>query len=375
MFQYEFKLSIFTHLLAIFLFIGASPHRAHGESVSVTEQDEAYGCMLRIDGVIYTADPCNLNERDGNALRFGHYDEGSTEGYWVYLVELAQGGYDAFWNEEYGAPDSSTDLGVLRRTDFGSAECFSRDKTVLCRNIQQDVPVYYIDYRGANARNNVLMAYVNGVEYELPHPNWEGVYPFLIDASADLDGDGRLETLVRVGGGGNCCPADVSIVSYRGNGFFTYIDKSPIPGGWGGLEIVHEQGQNLIRVFDVPIGVGSTEWRRKQRDYVIKEGVPVEIVERIEVAVPSALVGFTQENIRNLESHEASIDFDIDNDGVLDELHCKYWERWGLLNCEVDLSRLAKPVELQCRQVSISPIVFGPNQSYSIVCDGQRVEY
>ena len=348
---------------------------ALAEDRMATEEIRTSECMLRIDGVIYDANPCNLDEVDEGVIRFGHFDEDKAEGFWAYLIERERGGFDAYWNEEYGASHAHTSLGVLTKSEFSSADCYSRDKTVLCRNIQPDVPVYYIDYRNADAGNNALMAYLNGVEYELPHPNWEYVYPYSVDDSADFDGDGHLETLIRVGHGGNCCPADLSIVSYRGDGFFNYLDEAPIPGGWGGPEIIEEQAQKLIRIYDIPAGAGSTDWQRSQRDYVIHNGRPLEVVERIEVGVPTAILGFTQEDIRNTEYQEASIDFDIDNDGALDELYCTYWERWGVLNCEANISSLTDPLELQCRQVSISPIVYGPMQSHRLICDGKLVDY
>ena len=65
----------------------ALSENAQAEDKSITQENSTLGCMLRIEGVIYDAAPCNLNSQDGDIIRFGHLTLEDHQGYWVYLIE------------------------------------------------------------------------------------------------------------------------------------------------------------------------------------------------------------------------------------------------------------------------------------------------
>lgn len=341
----------------------------------VEAEEQGPSCLIRIDGAIYDAAPCNLNSEDDDIIRFGHLTLEDHQGYWVYLIRREDGRYDGFWNEDFGANHAHTSLGILSREDREGSDCFSNQSALLCRNIPFDTPVYDVEFRSLEDGGHAILAYLNGIEYEVPNPNWDVLQPYSVEQSADLDGDGRLETLIRVSHGGNCCPAEISILSYRGDGFFTYIDESPISGGWGGVEIVTEAGRPIIRVHDAPAGAGNLAWQRGQRDFAIVNGRPELIVERTEFGVPSQVAGLSLEEVQSSDGQRKDLAFDIDQDGQQDVISCGYWQRWGVLNCAGTISGVSVPVDIQCRRVSISPTVSGPNPSHRLLCNGKVVNY
>jgi hypothetical protein len=332
-------------------------------------------CLIKIEGAIYDIAPCNLNEEDGGVIRFGHLNLEEPAGYWVSLTKREDGRYDGFWNDDFGANHAHTPLGVLTLEDRAAGECFSNRSTLLCRNIPPDTPVYDVKFRSLNDGGNTITAYLDGIEYEVPHPNWDYMQPYTIEQSGDLDGDGHLEALIRVGHGGNCCPADISILSYRGGGFFTYLDSTPILGGWGGAEIVMEAGQAIVRIHDGHAAIGNIQYGRAQRDYAIINGTVEKIAERTEYGGPSQVVGLGLEEVQSSAGQQKELSFDIDQDGQMDVISCKYWERWGVLNCVAEISGTIAPLELQCQRVSVSPSVFGPRRSHRLLCDQTIVDY
>ena len=332
-------------------------------------------CLIRIDGTIYDTAPCNLNSEDGDIIRFGHLTLEEQEGYWVYLIRREDGRYDGFWNEDFGANHAHTSIGVLSREDRAGVDCFSNTNTLLCRNIPFDTPVYDVEFRSVEDGGHAVLAYLDGIEYEVQHPNWDVLQPYSVEQSADLDGDGRLETLIRVSHGGNCCPADISISSYRGDRFFTYLDETPISGGWGGVEIATEAGQPIIRVHDAPAGHDNLLAQRGERDYALVNGRPKLIAKRTEFSVPSQVAGLSLEEVQSSDGQWKELVFDIDQDGQQDVISCGYWQRWGVLNCTADVSSASTTVDLQCRQLAVSNAVFGPKRSHRLLCDGEVVNY
>lgn len=338
-------------------------------------EDPAMNCLIRIDGVIYDAAPCDLNSDDEGIIRFGHLNLDEQAGYWVNLIEQDDGTYEGFWNENFGAALAHTPLGILTNQDRSGSDCFNNQGSLLCWNIPADTPIYDVEFRSLEEGGHAVLAYLDGIEYEVPHPNWEALQPYFIEQFADLDDDGHMETLIGVSHGGNCCPNDISILSYRGDGFFTYLDEAPISGGWGGVAIVTEAGRPIIRVYDAPAGYGNTVHQRGERDYAIINGHPELIAERTEFGIPSKVAGLDLEEVQSAEGQRESLTYDIDQDGQLDVIDCSYWQRWGVLNCTVQISGAITPVEFQCHRVSVSPSVFGPNRSHRLLCDGQVVDY
>lgn len=324
-------------------------------------------CLIMIDGVVYDPDPC------GGGLGAG--DLGRYDSYWAAFFAEDEGIYRGYWNGGYGNSHAHADLGMLTPENRAGRVCFSNERALLCSGILPDTPVYRVALRSREEGGNVVLAYLDGIEYKIPHPNWDTVQPYSVEQSADLDGDGRPETFISVGHSGNCCPNNISVLSYRGGKFFTYLDETPIIGGWGGFEIVTQSGRPIIRVNDVPSGPGNTADQRGHRDYAFINGRLELISERIELGLPSEVAALTLKDVRLSEGERKDLVYDIDRDSQLDRISCGYWERWGVLNCTVEISGAPEALDIQCSRVSVSTTVFGPNRSHRLLCDGNVINY
>lgn len=337
--------------------------------------EAAQHCLVKIEGKIFDTQPCDMNYDSGGVIMFGHLDEEKSAGYWVYLLDNKDGTFESFWNDEYGASRAHAKLGTLTLEERAVGECYSGDDVLLCRNIPADAPIYYVEYRDLDEGGRVLLAFANGIEYQIKHPAWEYDAPFELLESADFDGDGRLDTLISLTNGGNCCPESISVVSYRGDGFFTFLDDAPLPGGWGGHEVLTEQGRTIIRMHNAPTGGGNISRQRGQRDYAFENGVMTLIAERTDHSAVTELVGLGLEEVKSADGGQKTLSFDINNDGARDEINCTYWERWGVLNCKAVISGVANPLEMQCDHVSVAAMVSGPSRAHRLLCGKEIVDY
>ncbi len=348
-----------------------------GTTASAQEEtdEKLNGCLIKIRGQIYDARPCDMNSDSGSQIYFGHLDEQKSEGYWVYIRVHDMETIDAYWNEEYGASRAHARLGLVQTVESTVGECFSGDDVLLCFNIPPATPIYYVEDRPNEEQDRVLLAYLDGVEYQLIHPDWGNSAPVKVLEREDFDGDGREDQLVSVISRGNCCPESLSVVSYRGNGFFTFLDSSPLPSGWAGHEVVNENGQYIIRISDIPSGEGNSKRLRTERDYAFANGDMQLIAQRTEYSTVTEVASLGIDDVKYAEGGRGKLSFDINNDEIQDEVTCSYWERWGVLSCQALISGVAAPIDLQCNHVAVSPVVFGANQSHRLMCDSMMVEY
>lgn len=356
-------------MLSLSLFLVAASH-----AQAQTSETLSY-CLIKIEGRIFDAHPCDMDYDTPVVVNFGHLDEGNYAGYWVYLVNNKNGTFEGYWNEEYGAPRAHTKLGTLKLEERSVGECFSGDNVLLCWHIPADTPIYYVEHRDPDEGGRVLLAYLNGLEYQLRHPAWEYDAPFEVHENADFDGDGRLDTLISLTNGGNCCPESISVVSYRGDGFFTFLDETPIVGGFGGTELVFDQGRPIIRVHDAASGAKSTNRQRGERDYAFINGHIELIAQRAEHSTVTEVASLGREEVAMADAGRKTLLFDIDADDIQDAIICTYWERWGVLNCQAEISGAKHRLDFQCIHVAVLPVVFGPRRSHRLMCDNEVIDY
>lgn len=91
-------------------------------------------CLIKIQGVVYEANPCFLNEETDDVIRFGYLDTDKNAGHWAYIIKGEDGTFEAFWNEEYGAPRAHTRLGDVIHEVNSKGECWINENVRLCRN-------------------------------------------------------------------------------------------------------------------------------------------------------------------------------------------------------------------------------------------------
>lgn len=316
-------------------------------------------CSIEVDGLLYHHGQCRYSKTLSSdrswSIEIGSEEtEGGNLGYWVLLLEDSDGTYQGHWNGAYGASHAHNYLYEMKQED----DCWVGETSRICLGIPVgDVPTYRIIQGKQPPLDNTVEANVNGTRYVIDHDSWEQVGPYKIGPTRDLDGDGQPETIVELFNGGNCCPGELSIISYRGGGFFEVVNDQPIPDGWDGFDLVEFKDETLIRVNDKALGADNYEDWQSETDYALRDGHLVKLHERFNSAKPVSLIELTAEEVRDAPGQTKSLDFDLDLDGELDTVICKYWDRWGSLSCEIKYAGEIQPTKMNCKRFAILPEV------------------
>lgn len=67
------------------------------------------------------------------------------------------------------------------------------------------------------------------------------------------------------------------------------------------------------------------------------------------------------DGVRDAPGQTKSFDFDLDLDGELDSVTCKYWDRWGSLSCEIRYGGEGQALKMTCKRFAILPEVVADN--------------
>jgi hypothetical protein len=125
---------------------------------------------------------------------------------------------------------------------------------------------FAIESTGEGLWDRALVATTEGRSYRIADPAWGELVLREVLETGEFDGDGLPDALIAMDTGGNCCPQDFAVVSYRGDGFFATLGP-PESMGWGGLDVTKDDYGLLIRSHHTSSGMGNTENREWQIDY------------------------------------------------------------------------------------------------------------
>jgi len=124
---------------------------------------------------------------------------------------------------------------------------------------------FAIESTGDGPWDPVLVAMTEGRSYRISDPAWGELVLREVLETGDFDGDGLPDALIVMDTGGNCCPQDFAVVSYRGDGFFATLGP-PESMGWGGIDVTMDDDGLLIRSHHASSGVGN-----RQRQLPLKD--------------------------------------------------------------------------------------------------------
>jgi hypothetical protein len=227
---------------------------------------------------------------------------------------------------------------------------------------------FAIESTGEGPWDPVLVATTEGRSYRISDPAWGELVLREVLETGDFDGDGLPDALIAMDTGGNCCPQDFAVVSYRGDGFFATLGP-PQSMGWGGIDVITDDDGLLIRSHHASSGMGNTEDREWQIDYRIRDGLVTEVARRENLAELAADPVLTIEDV--LETLEARMVFDLNADGLPDEVSCRFWDRWGVLNCTITAAGQGEVGTLACPRIGILPTM--QNGWHELTCGRRSV--
>jgi len=202
--------------------------------------------------------------------------------------------------------------------------------------------------------NESLFAEVNGRKYLITNDYLESDPYKSVEAVRDLDGDGLAEAIISIRGSGTCCGPSFAIVSDRGNGFFS-VSELEIHG-FPVVEIIEQDNQPLILVHGQQDGIENTSIEETQTIFRFEHGNLVLISKMSNASLLYAEQVFNSSDFASEESRDKSqvIEAMLDEDDILDTLECKYWARWGTLNCEINSSLHGQGVDAPtCDRVGV----------------------
>ncbi len=197
--------------------------------------------------------------------------------------------------------------------------------------------LYRLTYAQLPRYGDQLYAEIGDKLFTIEFSEWEDQLFKEIVIQSDLDQDGYTEILLRVETGSGCCGADLYIVSYREDGFFS-VSTSKYFKNFRDVSIIEKRGKKLIKVWQDDTDLGGTSWDQAIGIFIFADGQLQKLSHAQNMAKTAPLVEITSAILQTLPEKYAEQRVRIDGDNWLDKVSCKlrYIERF--LDCTVKLT-------------------------------------
>jgi len=188
----------------------------------------------------------------------------------------------------------------------------------------------------------------------------------------DYDGDGYIDALMMYlsGCGGNCCPNQFYLVSYRGNGQFYRSDLF----GYSWVNPTIERWQDTWRITVTTDNQEATldEPMNTKDHFILKDGRVVKIDEDVSVINPHLLT-IQSQDVADLKANETrSFPYDLNDDGIPDQVIVEFWARWNQLMWFAQFSNgVTIQSERSCQRMGVLPTQTW--RVHDLVCDDHLV--
>ncbi len=180
-----------------------------------------------------------------------------------------------------------------------------------------------------------------------------------IEKEADFNGDGVMDALVSLSGGGNCCASTYMFVSVKNKEVIT----SELEEGWADYSFVEENKQVLViqKMLDV------TNFYTFDGTSAVKTRTVSKLKAEEEINGLGAFYSGDEK--------DKTLKMDINKDGVVDEINCTIWPRWGSLSgCSLPMpGGSVQTLEYACDRIGV--LATSRNGYQEIVCNNDTVIY
>lgn len=185
---------------------------------------------------------------------------------------------------------------------------------------------------------------------------------------AEVNGNGSQDALIEdvIACGGNCCANAYFFVAYRGDGHF---ERSPAFGySWDTPKIKQWKGLNSVVVLSHNEGMNQQNAEESFARYVLDSGQAV----KVEESTRNELVAIVELRSKEFDFDRKDqilvVKYDINGDGIEDELGGRLWQRWGRILWYVKLSNEETyESSTGCKRIGI--LQSSTNGLHDIVCD------
>lgn len=154
----------------------------------------------------------------------------------------------------------------------------------------------------------------------------------------DYNNDGLEEVLIETNAcGGNCCGNTIFVISYKGDKF---IQTQQVGYDFDGIELNYNKNNTRHFIIDNQnIGAGNTSLCEDEKETYIFENYELKLINVEHQQKLEAILELKSEDFLPKESDlthtydkTLHIEYDIDNNGIMDKISAGYWERWGILS-------------------------------------------
>lgn len=250
-------------------------------------------------------------------------------------------------------------------SDNKAKNCNSKNKMASHR-----VLIKYSTEKNENSMFSNLKATINGTEH------------LIIDSSAemclsmfderDYDGNGTTDALVTniLGCGGNCCANSFLFITYKGDGRFQVSES--FGNSWNDPKIEPWKGNFSVVMTENNEGMNTDAPKEVFTRYVLDSG-HVNQIEAIEKKQLLALMEMKSAEFNYDKNDEVrKIKFDLNGDGIKDQVVGILTHRWGRIMWTLTLSGVGEVKnDIACKRIGI--LTTKTNNLNDIVCDIDRV--
>ena len=162
-----------------------------------------------------------------------------------------------------------------------------------------------------------------------------GQYYKAVEDEVDLDGDGIKEGLIRTNTSGNCCGPDYYIVKRIEEGFYSLLTHEEL-SGFPEIKQVNRNNKINLLVYNVSEGAGNISYEHTLTELELINDKLVVVSKFYNNANLAAIMEVTAKELH--ETKTKQLIYDLDKDGIDDVMDCKYWDRWGAVQCDITTS-------------------------------------
>jgi hypothetical protein len=246
---------------------------------------------------------------------------------------------------------------------------FIRDKNKSKTSPLRRIPIRYFTEKVEGSFYSRLKADIKGNQYLIIDESAE--LCLSVEDERDYDGNGSTDVLVTdiTACGGNCCGNSFFFVSYLGNGHFQ--TSASFGYSWGDPKIESWKGITSVVVTDNNEGFNQNAPEEITVRYVLDSGQAL----KVEESERKGLVSLKEMKSSDFDysSYEhRSLFFDLNGDGIDDEIVGTLWHRWGRIMWSLKLSGIGEVNSgSACKRVGVLPTK--TNNYNNIVCDHDDV--
>lgn len=214
-----------------------------------------------------------------------------------------------------------------------------------------------------------LYAVLDNIDYLIAptHERWIGISLEVI-YEGDLDQDGLADAVVQSYQGGQCCAPYYFVVSYRGNGFFSVHHMQGMYGYK--IRVKEAYGELLIKVLDQEQPVESAIGSEDLYTFRFYKGELELVSHATNEALVPAIVEVTAKDVKD---ENKTIIFDVDDDGIDEEILATYWDRWGSVKIGNIYTSSRGTVTLSYGCSRIGFMSSTTNGLHDVVCDRRDI--